>query len=84
MPGEDRPGQVVEPPAAVPDARFFCKVHERIKVKNEKTADQSHLYAVKGKDMLEVTVITTSEASDQVASTQRLAEEVMLSFKAAQ
>jgi hypothetical protein len=76
--------EVVEPPAAVPDARFFCKVHERIKVKNEKTADQSHLYAVQGKDMLEVTVITTSEASDQVASTQRLAEEVMLSFKAAQ
>jgi hypothetical protein len=72
--------EVVEPPAAVPDARFFCKIHERIRVKNEKTADQSHLYAVQGKDMLEVTVITTSEASDQVASTQRLAEEVMLSF----
>lgn len=72
--------EVVEPPAALGDARFYCRVHERIKVKNEKTADQSHLYAVVGRDMLEVTVITTSEASDQVASTVRLAEEVLLSF----
>jgi hypothetical protein len=72
--------EVVEPPAIQGDARFYCRVHERIKIKNEKTADQSHLYLGQGRDMVELTVITTSEASDQVASTVKLAEDVLLSF----
>jgi hypothetical protein len=33
-----------------------------------------------GKDMIELSVITTAEASDQVAATQHLAEEVLMSF----
>jgi hypothetical protein len=71
--------EVVEPPAVVADARFYLKVHERIKVK-EKVADQTHVYLTPGKDMLELSVITTAEASDQVAATQKLAEEILLSF----
>ena len=72
--------EVLEPPATTADARFYCKVRERIRVKDEKTADQTHLYLTHGKDMLELTVITTSEASDQIAATQRMAEEMLLSF----
>jgi hypothetical protein len=71
--------EVVEPPAVVSDARFYLKVHERIKVK-EKVADQTHAYLMPGKDMIELSVITTAEASDQVAATQRLAEDVLMSF----
>ncbi|MDB5318912.1 MAG: hypothetical protein JWN40_543 [Phycisphaerales bacterium] len=71
--------EVVEPPAVIPDPRFYLKVHERIKVK-EKVADQSHIYLMPGKDMIELSVITTAEASDQVAATQKLAEEVLMSF----
>jgi hypothetical protein len=71
--------EVVEPPAVVPDPRFYLKVHERIKVK-DKVADQTHAYLMPGKDMIELSVITTAEASDQVAATQRLAEDVLMSF----
>jgi cell division protein FtsB len=71
--------EVIEPPAVVPDPRFYLKVHERIKVK-EKVADQTHAYLMPGKDMIELSVITTAEASDQVAATQRLAEDVLMSF----
>ncbi|HEY7117644.1 MAG TPA: hypothetical protein VH475_13730 [Tepidisphaeraceae bacterium] len=71
--------EVVEPPAAVPDPRFYLKVHERIKVKGDKTADQTHLYLMPNKDMVELTVITTTEATDQLASTTRLAEEILMS-----
>jgi hypothetical protein len=71
--------EVVSPPATVPDPRFYLKVHERIKVK-EKVADQTHLYLMPGRDMIELSVITTAAASDQVASTQKLAEEMLLSF----
>jgi hypothetical protein len=71
--------EVVEPPAVVPDPRFFLKVHERIKVK-DKVADQTHAYLMPGKDMIELSMITTAEASDQVAATQRLAEDVLMSF----
>jgi hypothetical protein len=71
--------EVIEPPAVVPDPRFYLKVHERIKVK-EKVADQTHAYLMPGKDMIELSVITTAEASDQVAATQHLAEEVLMSF----
>jgi hypothetical protein len=71
--------EVVSPPATVNDSRFYLKVHERIRVK-EKTADQTHVYLPIGKDMIELSVITTAEASDQVASTQKLADEILLSF----
>src|SRR5258706_5615735 len=71
--------EVVEPPAVGAGPRFYLKVHERIKVK-DKIADQTHVYFTPGKDMLELSVITTAEASDQVAATQKLAEEILLSF----
>jgi hypothetical protein len=71
--------EVVAAPATVPDPRFYLKVHERIKVK-EKVADQTHIYLAPGRDMIELSVITTAEASDQVVSTQKLAEEMLLSF----
>jgi len=71
--------EVITPPATVTDPRFYLKVHERIKVK-DKVADQTHLYLMPGKDMIELSVITTAEATDQVASTQKLAEEMLLSF----
>jgi cell division protein FtsB len=71
--------EVVSPPAAIPDPRFYLKVHERIKVK-DKVADQTHIYLAPGRDMIELSVITTAEGSDQVASTQKLAEEMLLSF----
>jgi hypothetical protein len=71
--------EVVTPPATVADPRFYLKVHERIKVK-DKVADQTHLYLMPGKDMIELSVITTAEAGDQVAATQKLAEEMLLSF----
>jgi hypothetical protein len=71
--------EVVEPPTVVPDPRFYLKVHERIKVK-DKVADQTHAYLTPGKDMLELSVITTAEATDQVAATVKLAEEILLSF----
>jgi hypothetical protein len=73
--------EVVEPPVAVPDPRFYLRVRERIRIKGEKTADQTHLYVMPGKDMVELTVITTSEAPEQIAVTQRLAEEMLLSLK---
>jgi hypothetical protein len=74
--------EVVGPPVAVPDPRFYLRVRERIRIKGEKTADQTHLYVMPGKDMVELTVITTSENPEQIAQTQRLAEEMMLSVKA--
>ncbi len=45
--------EVVEPPTVAPDSRFYLKVHERIKVK-EKVADQTHVYLMPGKDMIEL------------------------------
>ena len=76
--------EVISPPAIVNDSRFYLKVHERIKVKNEKLADQSHIYLMPGKDLIELSVITTAEGTDQIASTQKLAEDVLLSFEAKQ
>ncbi len=72
--------EVISPPAIVNDSRFYLKVHERIKVKSEKLADQSHIYLMPGKDLIELSVITTAEGTDQIASTQKLAEDVLLSF----
>ena len=48
-----------------------------------KVADQTHLYLMISKDSIELSVITLADATDQVAATQRLAEEMLLSFKAA-
>lgn len=76
--------EVISPPAIVNDSRFYLKVHERIKVKNEKLADQSHIYLMPGKDLIELSVITTAEGTDQIASTQKLAEDMLLSFEAKQ
>jgi hypothetical protein len=73
--------EVLEPPTAQPDPRFYLKVRERIKVKGDKAADQTHYYRMQGKDLTEATVITTSDATDQVAAAQRLAEDVLLSFR---
>ena len=73
--------EVVDPPAAVPDPRFYLRVRERIRLKGEKTADQTHFYTMPGKDMVELNVITTSEQPEQVARTVRMAEEMMLSLK---
>jgi hypothetical protein len=73
--------EVIDPPTAVPDPRFYLRVRERVRLKGEKTADQTHLYQMPGKDMVEVTVITTAEAPETVAATQRLAEEMLLSLK---
>jgi hypothetical protein len=74
--------EVVDPPVAVPDPRFYLRVRERIRLKGEKTADQTHFYMMPGKDMVELNVITTSEQPEQVARTLRMAEEMMLSLKA--
>jgi hypothetical protein len=74
--------EVIDPPVSVPDTRFFLKVHERIKIK-EKTADQTHLYLMPNKDLVELTVITTAEPPDQVSQTVKLAEDMVLSFKIA-
>jgi outer membrane murein-binding lipoprotein Lpp len=74
--------EVIDPPVAVPDPRFYLRVRERIRLKGEKTADQTHFYAMPGKDMVELNVITTSDQPDQVARTVRMAEEMMLSLKA--
>jgi hypothetical protein len=73
--------EVIDPPTAVPDPRFYLRVRERVRLKGEKTADQTHLYQMPGKDMVEVTVITTAEAPETIAATQRLAEEMLLSLK---
>ena len=75
--------EVIDPPTAVPDSRFYLRVRERIRLKGEKTAEQTHLYQMPGKDMVEVTVITTAEAPETIAATQRLAEEMLLSLKPA-
>ncbi len=79
--------EVIDPPAIERDPRFFMKVQERVKVKpakpgdKEKTAVQTHIYQMPGKDMVEMTVITTAEASDQIAAVQKFAEEILLSLK---
>lgn len=73
--------EVVEPPAVQKDPRFYLKLHERIRAKTDKVADQTHLYLMPGKDLIEVTVITTAEATDQVAAAQKLAEDLLLSFR---
>jgi hypothetical protein len=46
----------------------------------EKVADPTHLYLMPGMDLIVLSVITTAEAGDQVAATQKLAEEMLLSF----
>jgi hypothetical protein len=75
--------EVIDPPVAVPDPRFYLRVRERVRLKGEKTADQTHLYQMPGKDMVEVTVITTAEAPETIAASRRLAEEMLLSLKPA-
>jgi outer membrane murein-binding lipoprotein Lpp len=74
--------EIIEPPAAQPDPRFYLKIHERIRVNEKQTADQTHYYIMPGKDLVQLTVITTSEDPAQVSAIQRLAEEMLLSFKA--
>jgi hypothetical protein len=73
--------ELIDPPTAVPDRRFYLRVRERVRLKGEKTADQTHLYQMPGKDMVEVTVITTAEAPETIAASRRLAEEMLLSLK---
>jgi len=70
--------EVIDPPAVIKDNRFFLKVHERIKIK-DKVAEQMHVYLMQGKDLIELSVITTADATDQIASTMKLAEDVLLS-----
>jgi len=75
--------EIIEPPAVQKDARFFLTIREVIKIKEGKIAAQSHLYLMPGKDLIELTVITTSEVSEEVAATEKLAQEMLLSCKAA-
>jgi len=75
--------EVLDPPAVVKDPRFFLKVHERIKVKtekSEKTADQTHLYLMPGKDMIELSVISTGLSPEATANVQKIAEEMLVTF----
>lgn len=72
--------EIIDPPTVQKDPRFFLTIRELIKIKGEKLAVQSHLYQMPVKDLIELTVITTSEVSAQVAATQKLAEDMLLSF----
>ena len=55
-----------------------------IKIKEGKIAAQSHLYLMPGRDLIELTVITTSQAADQIAATEKLAQDMLLSFRPAE
>ena len=79
--------EVVSQPAVVKDARFFLKVQEKFKTKGEtadsppKTATQTHIYRVEGKDMIVLTAISTSEKQEEAAGVQKMAEEMAMAFK---
>lgn len=73
--------EIIEPPAVKKDPRFFLTIREVIKIKEGKIAAQSHLYLMPGRDMIELTVITTSQVPEQIAATEKLAQEMLLSFK---
>jgi hypothetical protein len=73
--------EIIEPPTVQKDPRFFLTIREVIKIKEGKIAAQSHLYLMPGKDLIELTVITTSTVSDEVAATEKLAQEMLLSCK---
>lgn len=75
--------EIIEPPAVKKDPRFFLTIREVIKIKEGKLAAQSHLYLMPGRDLIELTVITTSDLPDQIAATEKLAQDMLLSFKAA-
>jgi hypothetical protein len=75
--------EIIEPPAVKKDPRFFLTIREVIKIKEGKIAAQSHLYLMPGRDLIELTVITTSDVPDQIAATEKLAQDMLLSFKAA-
>jgi hypothetical protein len=70
--------EVIEQPTAVKDDRFYLKVQEKIKVKPDKTATQMHVYRVEGKDMIELTSITTAEKPEDIAAAQKIAEDMVL------
>ncbi|HSI32180.1 MAG TPA: hypothetical protein VK986_01210, partial [Tepidisphaeraceae bacterium] len=72
---------VVEPPTVQPDTRFYARFQEKIKVNPDKTALQLHLYRNVGKDMVEVTAITTSEDSPTANRVIKLAEDLALGVK---
>ncbi|HYE16938.1 MAG TPA: hypothetical protein VEA69_00715 [Tepidisphaeraceae bacterium] len=72
---------VVEPPTVQPDTRFYCRFQEKLKVNPDKTAQQLHLYRNVGKDMVEVTAITTSEDSPTANRVIKLAEDLALGVK---
>jgi hypothetical protein len=72
---------VIEPPTVQPDTRFYCRFQEKIKVNPDKTATQLHLYRNLGRDMIEVTAITTSEDSPTVGRVTKLAEDLALGVK---
>lgn len=74
--------EIIEPPAVKKDPRFFLTIREVIKIKEGKTAAQSHLYLMPGRDLIELTVITTSDVPEQIAATEKLAQDMLLSFKA--
>ena len=74
--------EVMEQPTAVKDERFYLKVQEKIKVKPDKTATQMHLYRVEGKDMIELTSITTAEKPEDIAAAQKIAEDMVLGLTA--
>jgi hypothetical protein len=69
--------EVVEQPTAVKDDRFYLKVQEKIKVKPDKVATQMHLYRLADKDMIELTAITTAEKPEEIATVQKVAEEML-------
>jgi hypothetical protein len=81
--------EVVAQPAVVKDPRFFLKVQEKFKTKPDtaanppapaKTATQTHIYRVEGKDMIVLTAISTSEKQEEAAGVQKLAEEMAMAF----
>jgi hypothetical protein len=73
--------EIIEPPAVKKDPRFFLTIREVIKIKEGKIATQSHLYLMPGRDLIELTVITTSQDPNQIAATEKLAQDMLLSFK---
>ena len=72
--------QMVMDPKIEKDKRFAIVIHEKYKV-GDKVADQLHIYKAVGPRVLMLTVNSTSDDPDNVAMTQKVAQDLLAAAK---
>ena len=72
---------MVAAPKVERDVRFSIRIHEKYMTKDEKVADELHLFREVGKRAVSLTVQSLSRDDDQINAVHKAGEETLLSAK---